>query len=44
MVLPLSKRELALVASEATEDGPIPLHIAGIVDISDEENPRLISI
>ena len=44
-VLPLPKRKLALVDSEAiAEECQEPLNIAGIVDISDEEKPRLISL
>ena len=44
-VLPLSKRKLALVSSEAIkENGDEALNYAGIVDISDEKNPRLISL
>jgi len=44
-VLPLPKRKLTLVDSEAiAEDCQEPLNYAGIVDISDEENPRLISL
>ena len=44
-VLPLSKRKLALVSSEAIkENGDEALNYAGIVDISDEKNPRLMSL
>ena len=44
-VLPLSKRKLALVNSEAIkENGDEALNYAGIVDISDERNPRLMSL
>jgi len=44
-VLPLSKRKLALVSSEAIEENcREALNYAGIVDISDEKNPRLISL
>ena len=44
-VLPLPRRKLALVDSEAiAEECQEPLNHAGIVDISDEENPRLISL
>jgi hypothetical protein len=44
-VLPLARRNLALVDSEAiAEDCQEPLNYAGIVDISDEKNPRLISL
>jgi len=44
-VLPLPRRKLALVDSEAiAEECQEPLNIAGIVDIADEENPRLISL
>jgi hypothetical protein len=52
--LPLSKRDLVIVSSEGigqkeveTKFGvkpPMPLNFAGIVDISDEKDPRLISI
>ena len=44
-VLPLTKRKLALVCSEAiAEDCREGLNYAGVVDISDEKNPRLISL
>jgi hypothetical protein len=44
-VYPLPKRKLALVDSEAIEENCREgLNYAGIVDISDEKNPRLISI
>ncbi len=44
-VLPLPKRKLALVCSEALEENCREnLNYAGIVDIADEKNPRLISL
>ena len=44
-VLPLPRRKLALVSSEALEENcREPLNYAGIVDISEEKNPRLISL
>jgi hypothetical protein len=46
-VLPLTRRDLAIVTSEAIDEGEEsrePMQYAGIVDISDEENPRLISL
>lgn len=44
-VLPLLKRKLALVCSEALEENcRESLNYAGIVDIADEKNPRLISL
>jgi len=44
-VLPLAKRKLALVCSEALEENcRESLNYAGIVDIADEKNPRLISL
>lgn len=44
-VLPLPRRKLAMVSSEAiAEECQEPLNYAGIVDISDEKNPRLISL
>jgi hypothetical protein len=43
--VPLSDRPLVVVNSEAIEEqGNEPLGYAGIVDISDETNPRLISL
>lgn len=43
--LPLTKRELVIVNSEAiVENCDEPLGYAGIVDISDETKPRLISL
>ncbi len=43
--VPLSARPLVVVNSEAIEEqGKEPLGYAGIVDISDETNPRLISL
>jgi hypothetical protein len=43
--LPLLDRELAIINSEAiVEDCNEPLGYAGIVDIKDEKNPRLISL
>ncbi len=45
--LPLSQRDLVLVTSEAIDEGDESregLHYAGIVDVSDEKNPRLISL
>lgn len=44
-VIPLPKRKLALVSSEAIEENcREALNFAGIVDIADEKNPRLISL
>lgn len=44
-VLPLPRRKLALINSEALEENcRESLNYAGIVDISDEKNPRLISL
>jgi hypothetical protein len=44
-VLPLSKKNLALVSSEALKENcDEALNYAGIVDIKDEKNPRLISL
>lgn len=44
-VLPMKNRDIALVCSEAiAEDANEPLNYAGIVDISDETKPRLISL
>jgi hypothetical protein len=44
-VLPLPQRRLALVSSESIEENcQEPLNFAGIVDTSDEKDPRLISI
>ena len=46
-VLPMSRRDLAFVTSEAIDEGEEsrePMQYAGIVDISDEKNPRLISL
>jgi hypothetical protein len=43
--LPLSRRELVIVNSEAIKENcDEPLGYAGIVDIKDEANPRLISL
>lgn len=43
--LPLTKRDLVVVNSEAiNENGDEPLNHAAIVDVSDETNPRLISM
>ena len=43
--LPLTKRELVIVNSEAiVENCDEPLGYAGIVDIKDENNPRLMSL
>ncbi len=43
--LPLPKRNLALINDEAIrEDGDEPLNLAGLVDISNERQPRLISL
>jgi hypothetical protein len=43
--LPLPRRKLVLVSSEAIEENcKEALNYAGIVDISDEKNPRLISL
>lgn len=43
--IPLNGRPLVIVNSEAIEEqGAEPLGYAGIVDISDEHNPRLISL
>lgn len=43
-VLPLKRRKLALVNTEAIEeDCDEPMNFAGVVDISDEFNPRLLS-
>ncbi len=39
--LPLTQRDLMLVATEAVQDGS--LELCGIVDISDERNPKIIS-
>jgi hypothetical protein len=42
---PLPKRKLVLVSSEAIKENcDEPLNYAGIVDIRDEKNPRLISL
>ncbi len=44
-VMPLRDRGIAIVNTEAIEeDSNEPLNFAGIVDISDEDNPRLMSI
>jgi len=44
-VLPLPRKKLALVSSEAiAENGKESLNYAGVVDISDEKNPRLVSL
>ena len=44
-VLPLPKRKLALIDSEPIQENcREALNYAGIVDISDEKNPRLISL
>jgi hypothetical protein len=46
-VLPLSKRKLALASSEAIAEGgqtTEALNYAAILDISDEKNPRMISL
>ena len=44
-VLPLPKRKLAFVSSEAIEENcQESLNFAGLVDIADEKNPRLISL
>lgn len=43
--LPLPRRELALVNDEAiNENGEESLNLAGIVDLKDEKQPRLISL
>ena len=43
--LPLPRRKIALINDEAIrEDGDENLNLAGIVDISDEKQPRLISL
>ena len=45
--LPLSRRKLVLASSEAIAEGgqtAEPLNYAGIIDVSDEKNPRLISL
>ena len=43
--LPLPRRKIALINDEAIrEDGDENLNMAGIVDISDETRPRLISL
>ncbi|HWP24314.1 MAG TPA: hypothetical protein VNM15_09090, partial [Candidatus Binatia bacterium] len=43
--LPLPRRKLALINDEAiAENGEENLNLAGIVDISDESRPRLISL
>lgn len=43
--LPLPKRKLALINDEAIqENGDEDLNLAGLVDISDESRPRLISL
>jgi hypothetical protein len=43
--VPLTNRRLVVVNSEAIEEqGAEPLGYAGIVDISEEKNPRLISL
>lgn len=44
-VLPLPRRKLAVVNSEAIEEGCAePLNFTGLVDLSDEMAPRLISL
>ena len=44
-VIPLPRRKLAIVNTEAiAEESAEPLNFAGIVDISDETQPRLISL
>ncbi len=44
-VLPLPRRKLAVVNSEAIEEGCAePLNFTGLVDISDEKAPRLLSL
>src|SRR4029450_10490399 len=43
--LPLPRRKIALINDEAIrENGDEDLNLAGIVDISDEKQPRLISL
>jgi hypothetical protein len=43
--LPLARRKLALINDEAiAENGEENLNLAGIVDIADEKQPRLISL
>ncbi|HXG52561.1 MAG TPA: hypothetical protein VNN77_14290 [candidate division Zixibacteria bacterium] len=43
--LPLRRRKLALINDEAiAENGEENLNLAGIVDLSDEEKPRLLSL
>jgi hypothetical protein len=44
-VIPLKRRNLAIVNTEAiAESSDEPLNFAGLVDISDERDPRLISL
>ncbi|MGI6485294.1 MAG: LVIVD repeat-containing protein [Tepidanaerobacteraceae bacterium] len=44
-VLPIIERSIAIVNTEAiAENGNEPLNYAGIMDIKDEKNPRLISL
>jgi hypothetical protein len=43
--LPLPRRKLALINDEAiAENGGEPLNLAGLVDLSDETKPRVISL
>ena len=44
-VLPLTNRDLVLAVSEGVGPaGKSPLNYAGIIDVSDDKNPRLISL